>query len=179
MTDAPDLVVLSELTDAVHTWRVDPRGQGGVLVAAASRAVAAGSDLPAVRALADATGEESYAATKAFVDDVAGALGVPELTGADLQDAAVTAMARRHLAGRVSARELTYWVTRVVGLRATTRSHVFLTLEDEYTAYPWNDDELAGIDARVTAAARDFLTPPEPERSRGLKGALGRLRRRS
>ena len=175
MTDRDNL---AELADAVHAWRVDPRGQNEDLLAVASRALEAGADVPAVRALADATGEESYAATKALVDDVASALDVPLLEGAGLQDAAVTTMARRHLAGRVTARELTYWVARVVGLRATARAHLFLTLEDEYTSYPWGEDELAALDARVTEAARAFLSGPEADQGGGFKGLLGRWRTR-
>ena len=173
-----DVVDTAELADALHVWRVDPRGQAEELVAAAARAVASGVDLPAVRALADATGDESYAVTKALVDDVAEAIEVPTLEGADLQDAAVATMVRRHLAGQVTARELTYWVTRVVGLRATARSHVFLSLEDEYCAYPWGEDELAALDARVTEAARDFLAAPEEDGRGGLRALLGLWRTR-
>lgn len=176
MTDAADP---NELADALQVWRVDPRGQADELVAAAVRAVEAGVDPAAVRELAAATGEESYAATKALVDAVAEVLDVPRTEGADLQDAAVAVMARRHLDGRVSARELTYWVTRVVGLRATARSHVFLTLEDEYCAYPWGDDDLAALDARVGEAAQAFLAAPQvDQRENGLRAALKRLRSR-
>lgn len=175
MTDAADL---TELTDAVHAWRVDPRGQADELVAAAIRAVRTGADLAAVRELAAATDEQSYAATKRLVDAVAEALDIPSNEGAELQDAAVAAMARRHLDGGVSARELTYWVARVVGLRSTVRSHVFLTLEDEYCAHPWGEDELAALDTRVTEAARAFLSAPEEDGRRGLRALLGRWRTR-
>ena len=178
MTDAADAAAAAELADALHVWRVDPRGQTEELLAAAARALESGVDLPAVRALAEATGEESYAATSALVDDAAVALSVPTLEGADLQDAAVAAMVRRHLSGRVTPRELTYWVTRVVGLRATARAHVFLSLEDEYCAYPWGEEELAALDARVTEAAHAFLTGPEETTPGGLKALLGRWRTR-
>lgn len=171
-TPTPDLV------DALHVWRVDPRGQADELVAAARRAAAAAPELVAVRTLAEAHGDESYAATLTLVEAVVAELGVPELDGAALQDAAVGGMARRHLAGRVTARELTYWVTRVVGLRATARAHVFLTLEDEYVSYPWGESELAALDARVTEAAEAFVAPEPDLPGTGLGARLRRWRTR-
>lgn len=157
------------LTDAVRLAQVDPVGSTAHLVEVVGAAPRAGVGdvltvaLDAVRDLdEDVSLGQIHRAVAALHD----ALQLDVVEGSALQEAAVAAQCRRHLAGELSARELTYWVWRVVGLRGSERTRPFMGFEDEYTRYAGYD--CTAIDADVTTAAATFLEPPEIKRRRGL-----------
>lgn len=154
---------LQSVTDAVRLALVDPVGSTGLLVRLSHEHAA---DLAgAAASLVELDEDASLARIHRSVTAMAAELGMDELTGSPAQEAAVAALCRRHLAGEVDAREVTYWVWRVIGLRGTERTRPFMALEDEYTRYAAYD--CSAIDADVTETARTFLEPPEQKR-RGL-----------
>lgn len=152
-----------DLADLLHLWRVDPRGHGDELKAAFPD---------------DVRGDESFAALDRIVSDAEDRLGVERLTGVFAQDAAVAAMCRRVVEERLSPRELTYWVTRVVGWRGSVRTQPLLDLEQEYCGRPLSDDELDALDARVRTAAEVFLSTADGAGDSGdVRPRLQRVRR--
>lgn len=167
---------LEHLRDHVRIWQVDPVGHSEALVAAA-RGAAAVSELPALRRLAEEGAEGSRTRLADLVAATAEELELEPLAGATRQDAAVAAMARRLTAHEVTPRELTYWVTRVVGLRGGDGTRSFLTLEQEYCDRL--GEEVTDLDVRVREAAAIFVTAGETEPSHpGRLGLLARLLRR-
>lgn len=180
MTPEPTPDVRQALEDHVRIWQVDPVGHTDTL-ADVARSVAPESELPALAALRDA---DSMSRTRlaGLVADLADQLGLTALSGVVAQDVAVEAMARRLLADEVTPRELTYWVTRVVGLRGGPASQRFLALEQEYCDRL--GEETADLDARVNGTAQDVVTaggdgPVDADRPGLLARLRGRAGRRS
>jgi len=170
----------ASFVDLLRLWRVDPVGHSDVVIDASRELADAGDGGEAVAALAADGPAASRAGLERLVTAVEAAAGVEPLSGTAAQDAAVGVMARRQLDQMVSARELTYWVTRVVGLRGGPRTQVFLDLEQDYCTR-LGDDDVADLDARVAAEAERFLggadEPEAVERSgQGLRGWLSRRR---
>lgn len=167
---------LEALRDHVRIWRVDPVGHTEALLAVA-RDAAPTSGLPSVRALADKGESCSRTRLAALVSEVAEEIDLAPATGLQAQDDAVEAMARRLLASEVTPRELTYWVTRVVGLRGGEGSRTFLSLEQEYCDRLGED--VADLDRRVREAAAAFVaTAGRPESGSRRTGLLTRFLRR-
>ena len=156
-----DSQALQALADAVRLWEVDPAGCTEHLVTTGAEWAE-----PSGSASARALGQLDEDASRTRVRELALALRdelrLTQLEGSDVQDEAVAAMCRRHLAGEVSARELTYWIWRVVGLKGSERCRPFLQFEDEYTRYAAYD--CSAIDNDVTAAAEEFVHPGGPKR---------------
>lgn len=150
-TSTPQPVV-----DAVRLATVDPVGSTAVLVQACRDHLDLTS-CPGAAALVEMDEDASLGVIHRKVSALADELGLEPLDGASAQEAAVAAQCRRHLEGTVTARELTYWVWRVVGLRGTERTRPFMSLEDEYTQFAAYD--CSAIDADVTTAAQAFLQP--------------------
>ena len=156
---------LQAVSDAVTVWEVDPVGAlDDLRRSAATWSTVSGSSVAAELAADD--DETSRARIRTLALELRDELGLPQREGADLQDAAVAAMCRRHLAGGLTARELTYWIWRVVGLKGSERCRPFLKFEDEYTRYAAYD--CSAIDADVTTTAGDFVKPREEKRRSGL-----------
>lgn len=162
---APD----AELVDVVRLWRVDPRAHVEDLVHAVN----------ATLSEVEITGSESFKELDDVATRLEESLGVESLTGSELQDAAVAGMCRRLESGDVTPRELTYWVTRVIGWRGSVRTQPLLDLEQEYCNLPLTDEEVTALDVRVRTAARDFLLEPEAAEVRPKRGRVRRLLRRS
>lgn len=164
------------LEDHVRIWQVDPVGHTDVLVAVAAT-VPPELVSPALDGLRHA---DSVSRTRlaAMVTELANALDLVSLGGVAAQDAAVAAMARRLLADEVTPRELTYWVTRVVGLRGGLGAQRFLELEQEYCDRPGEGG--TDLDGRVRDAARDLLsTASRGDADLGRRGIFARLGRRT
>lgn len=157
---APD----SALIDVLRLWRVDPRGHSDELAAALPEEV---------------QGDESFATLERIVEATEDRLGLERLTAAAAQDAAVAAMCRRVVEDQLTSRELTYWVTRVVGWRGSSRTQALLDLEQAYCDLPLTDEEVAVLDERVRTAARDFLVEPDVAEVRTKRQRVRRLLRRS
>lgn len=156
---APD----SDLIDLLRLWRVDPRAHTEEL---------------AERFPDDVTGEESFSELGRTVTELEERLRVTPLEGTEAQDAAVAAMCRRLAAGHLTPREVTYWVTHVVGWRGSPRTQPLLALEQDYCAAPLSDEEVAELDEQVRSAARDFLAGPATE-VRPKQSRVRRLLRRT
>lgn len=151
------------LEDHVRIWQVDPLGHTDTLVRVAHDThVTAG--LASLTALSEQGEVVSRTRLSALVSALAEELGMEPLTGAEAQEAAVAAMARRVVAGEISPRELTYWVTRVVGLRGGAGAHRFLSLEQDYCDRLGED--VSDLDATVLEEAAALLTPG-PSRDSG------------
>ena len=127
---------------------------------------------------ADVGAGDSFSSLADAVASVEAELALELLTGEQAQDAAVAAMCRRLLSGVVSPRELTYWVTRIVGWRGSIRTRPLLTLEDDYCDVPLTTAQELDLDDRVRTAAEAFLAGPatEPVSGGGLRAVLRRWR---
>ena len=154
----------SALIDVLRLWRVDPRGHSDELAAALPQEV---------------QGDESFATLQRIVEATEERLGLERLTGAAAQDAAVAAMCRRVVEDRLTPRELTYWVTRVIGWRGSARTQALLDFEQAYCDLPLTDEDVAALDGRVRTAARYFLVEPEVDQVRTKRQRVRRFLRRS
>lgn len=157
----------SHLTDLLRLCQVDPAWHRDELVEIAQQGARTdegwGPAVDDLAALGAAAGRVRFAElVQACVTD----LGLDVLSGPELQDRAVAAQCRRLLDGRLTERELTYWVTRVVGLRGSSHVQTFLSFEDEYTRFAAYD--CSEIDRDVREAAEQFVEPVAPVRRRGL-----------
>jgi hypothetical protein len=167
------------LADLLRLWQVDPNGHRELLLDAARTHVATADTVPAVEALATGGEDASRSGFARLVATCLEALGQEPLTGIDLQDSAVAAQARRQLAGAITPRELTYWVTSAVGLRGSARSQPFLTLEQEYCDR-LADPDVSDLDDRVRVAAQTFLAgADESETAGGLRQLFAKVLRRT
>ncbi|MBE7324481.1 hypothetical protein IEQ44_07430 [Nocardioides sp. Y6] len=172
----PDLTpeLRQSLEDHLRIWRVDPVGHTETLVRLARRTSSV-AGVPSLTAVGEHGEEVSRAGFARLVGALEDALGLEALSGVEAQVAAVQGMVRRLLADEVSPRELTYWVTRVVGLRGGRDAQELMALEEEYCERLGQD--VTDLDARVRAAA-ERLADAGPEESRGRRtGLLARWRR--
>ncbi|WP_300682116.1 hypothetical protein [Nocardioides sp.] len=169
--------------DLLRLWQVDPVGYADTVLSEAAALVetqiAAGESDPTLEALVVEGPESSRLGFGRLVVAVQEAHGIEAFTGITAQDEAVAAAVRQYQADRITPRELTYWVTRVVGLRGGVRTQVFLDLEQAYCAR-LADDDVSDIDQQVSAASEGFLAGDAPQagqgesRRRGLRGLFSR-----
>ncbi|MFC6152438.1 hypothetical protein [Nocardioides yefusunii] len=166
------------LVDLVHLWRVDPVGHTQPLLETAATLVTAGTTSPALERLAAEGPDASRGGVHRMVTELQHEMGLGDITGEDAQQLALAAMTRRHITGHVTHRELTYWVTRVIGLRGGESGRIFLQLEQQYCDR-LGEADVTDIDTRVhdeaTALAEGRRSPSAPPLKKGL---LGLLRRR-
>lgn len=166
----------------MRVWQVDPVGHTETLLRVAREAYAA-EDAPseALRSLVEEGHDVSRARLGSLVQGLTEHLELEPLTGARAQEAAVAALARRMLAGDVTPRELTYWVTRVVGLRGGRGAQELMGLEQEYCERLGED--VPDLDERVRTVAGRLVDAGADETGEERTGLLarwrGRLERRS
>lgn len=173
MTDSWD----PTLIDLVHLWRIDPVGHTDALLDTATTLHRHGTTSPALERLVTDGPGASRGGVHRMVTELAAELGLHDITGEAAQEHALTAATRRFVGGDLTPRELTYWVTRVIGLRGGERGRVFLQLEQEYCDR-LGESDLSDIDSRVAAEAT-ALAEGRPSLSaaptrRGLRGLFGR-----
>ncbi|MEV0848961.1 hypothetical protein AB0J21_24345 [Streptomyces sp. NPDC049954] len=173
------------LQECAALWSVGEIRSAGV-VAAACSALVAGLDSPGLRVLAARTASEADYEVPELPPVALAELGLvfyPVASPAG-REAATRALARRLLAGGLTAREFTRRLHRRDGheLPLTER---LAELDDAYDILEYGDSTAAQVDAEVLAEARRLATLPDapadypdpPARVRARTGA-GSVRRR-
>lgn len=152
---------IEELADAIALWNFHPDGRGQEIVDAAVDALVGGIDSPTLRELAGVPGNESRFVLVELVAQTGAELGIeysPDPSGS----MAFRVMARRTIAGRLTAAELTSWVTRYIGPEteqfAQPFAHLGWLYDEELLNFTTED-----IDRAVISEAEAFLAgEPSP-----------------
>lgn len=159
----PDEAAASEVLDCAALWSTGDLGAAEV-VGAACDALVAGWDGPGLRALAACTrGEADYDVPDLLPEALTDlGLSFSSVAGANGQEAAARALARRTLAGDLTPREFTFWVHQRCGheLALTER---LAELDDEYDLLEFgtrSDRAAAPLDAEVMSEARRLVACP-------------------
>ncbi|MDN3296407.1 hypothetical protein QWM81_20550 [Streptomyces ficellus] len=131
------------------------------VVSAACDALVAGLDSPGLRTLAACTRAEADYDVHELLPDALDELGLtfyPVASDAG-QEAAAQALARRVLAGELTAREFTSRIHQLFGheLPLTER---LAELDDEYDVLEYGDRTATQVDAEVTTEARRLAARP-------------------
>jgi hypothetical protein len=147
---------LEQLADAIALWRFNPDGRGQEIVDAAVDALVGGVDSPTLRELAGVPGNEPRSVLDELVDTTTAELGInslPDPTGST----AFRVMAHQAIAGRITARELTFWAYRYIGPEAEEFAQPFVHLSwlyEDVEIQKWSIDD---VDRAVIAEAQAYL----------------------
>lgn len=147
-----------ELSDAAALWSVGYLSAAGV-VRTACDALVAGLDGAALGMLAAAPYTSADDEVPALLEPALNELGFafhPWSSPSGLA-AAVVAMSRRTLAGRVTPRELTSWAHRRVGHHQLPLAERLVDLDDVYGCIDYGDQTVEEIDTDVLAEARRIV----------------------
>ncbi|MFG2985430.1 hypothetical protein ACGFYQ_29925 [Streptomyces sp. NPDC048258] len=149
----------SDLQDHATLWSIGENRAGDV-VSAACDALVAGLDSPGLRVLAACTRAEADYDVHDLLPEALNELGLTfyPIGSSAGQEAAARALARRMLAGELTAQEFTFRVHQRYGheLALTER---LAELDDEYDILEYGDRTVEQVDAEVTAEARRLADP--------------------
>lgn len=157
---------MTAFEDAIGLWRLDPGIAAADVIDAATGCLVDGFDTPALRELAGASPHDSHFALDPLIIDTVNELGKSELLDIDIQHAALGAMLRKMVNGRVTPREVGSWAYSHIGYDGGQECEPIVNMDnfyDDVECLGYGEDELdewMRQEAEAFLAGRPSPGPP-------------------
>ena len=135
------------LVDAVWMYRLQPEHRATDAINAATHALVAGLDSPALRELAGASRHDGRWTLDPLVESVAEDFALPVEGHEETQARAAGAMCRKAVRRETSLREVAAWAHQVIGHEGASEVQPLVELDDQYDLVDIGPTTLQDVEA--------------------------------